>query len=110
MSFCPKCKYEYQPGVLMCPDCNVQLVDRLPEAPRAATPPDDSWIEVAGVGSGLSTDLAMGALENANIPSTVITSSFGARGKELNFSDGIPKGALNVILVPKEFSNLHFSG
>lgn len=32
MPFCPSCKYEYLPGVAVCPDCNVTLVDFLSEA------------------------------------------------------------------------------
>lgn len=29
--FCPKCRYEYIPGVFTCSDCGVDLVDKLPE-------------------------------------------------------------------------------
>jgi hypothetical protein len=28
---CPKCKAEYVPGIAVCADCNVPLVDNLPE-------------------------------------------------------------------------------
>ncbi len=28
--FCPKCRYEYNPGITICPDCNEPLVDQLP--------------------------------------------------------------------------------
>jgi hypothetical protein len=31
MPFCPKCKYEYKPGIEICPDCDEKLVDSLPE-------------------------------------------------------------------------------
>jgi hypothetical protein len=30
MSFCPQCRYEYKPDVVVCPDCGTQLVDVLP--------------------------------------------------------------------------------
>jgi hypothetical protein len=29
--FCPKCRYEYRAGFYVCPDCNTNLVDTLPE-------------------------------------------------------------------------------
>jgi hypothetical protein len=31
MPFCPSCGYEYQNFVTKCPDCNVELVDTLPD-------------------------------------------------------------------------------
>lgn len=31
MPYCPKCGYEYQPGVKVCPDCDEELVDELTE-------------------------------------------------------------------------------
>ncbi|MEN6582357.1 MAG: hypothetical protein ABFD54_07890 [Armatimonadota bacterium] len=31
MPYCPECRYEYRPGFTTCPDCNVELVDELPE-------------------------------------------------------------------------------
>ena len=34
--FCPDCKAEYRTGVSRCPNCDVALVERLPERP-----PDD---------------------------------------------------------------------
>ena len=35
MPFCPKCKNEYRPGIKMCSDCKVELVDDLNDAPVA---------------------------------------------------------------------------
>ena len=33
MPYCPKCKYEYQPGVSVCPECGEPLVVELPPEP-----------------------------------------------------------------------------
>lgn len=30
MPFCPNCRYEYEEGVTLCPDCDVELVRELP--------------------------------------------------------------------------------
>jgi len=37
MPYCPKCREEFQDWVTMCPDCNVSLMDILPE-PAAPEP------------------------------------------------------------------------
>lgn len=34
MPFCPKCRYEYREGFDTCPDCDVKLVQKLPEKPH----------------------------------------------------------------------------
>jgi hypothetical protein len=31
MPFCPSCKYEYIVGIKTCPDCDIDLVDELPD-------------------------------------------------------------------------------
>ena len=37
MPFCPSCEFEYRRGVRTCPDCGVELVERLP--PRGSATP-----------------------------------------------------------------------
>ena len=105
MAFCPKCKDEYQPGIQICPDCGEMLIDDAPASGGAAYPPDDSWVKICGVTGGAKSEVALGALETSNIPSTLISSAFGAFGRPVAINTGLSnyRKDLNFILVPKEF-------
>jgi len=37
MPFCPECKYEYRAGITSCPDCDVVLVENLPDEPETGS-------------------------------------------------------------------------
>ncbi|MEA2030985.1 MAG: hypothetical protein U9N55_05245 [candidate division Zixibacteria bacterium] len=104
MPFCPHCRYEYNPEVTVCPDCGEKLVSELPPLVSAAVTPDDSWVIAGMVSSQIKSELAKGALNSNNIPSMIVSSSFSAHGKGLDFSSGlgISSAAGNVILVPHE--------
>jgi len=106
MSFCPKCRYEYENDILECPDCRIELIDQLPSSVvSAAVSPDESWIPAGLVNSQIKSDLAKGALDSNNIPSVIISSVFNAYGKGLDFSSSISLSSSegNIVLVPKEF-------
>lgn len=105
MGICPRCRYEYQDTVLVCPDCEETLVDRLPPQSTAAVTPDDSWVIVGGVESPSSSDMAKGSLNSNNIPSVVLSSGFTAFGRGAGPQSGWGssfKGS-NLIMVPKEY-------
>lgn len=68
--FCPACKAEYRPGFRHCPDCDVDLVDRLDPVPTNAIRQDDLdkpallWTGTSGEAqAALCT-----ALKTVNIP------------------------------------------
>jgi hypothetical protein len=105
MSFCPKCRYEYQSGVMICPDCNETLVDHLQPTAVVAQNPDDSWVAVGAVSSTVKAELAKGSLDSSNIPSVILSSSFGAYGKFADFSSQqfLGKNEGNIIMVPREY-------
>jgi hypothetical protein len=44
--FCPKCRYEYIPGVYTCTDCGVELVDQLPEKTEEKPAEDSDLVAV----------------------------------------------------------------
>ena len=106
MSFCPRCKYEYHPGIQICPDCGEMLFDSQSVAVRAAFPPDNSWVQICSITGGVKSDMAVGALKSSNIPATVISSAFGAFSQGVDISTGLSKirNDLNFIMVPREFS------
>ena len=103
--FCPKCRYEYKEGITVCPDCNVPLVEQLNSGTGAAMKPDETWVPVCGVGSEVKAEMAKGALDSNNIPSTLISRSFGAYGHGMDFDQGLAMqdGDANIILVPREY-------
>jgi len=49
MPFCPTCHCEYRPGFTRCTDCDVELVDSLPQ--EHSVEPDKSELELVEVGS-----------------------------------------------------------
>jgi len=70
--FCPQCKAEYRSGFTRCPDCNVDLVEHLPEpghGPISTTDlPDESLKEIwAGDDEGECNSIC-DLLKDAEIP------------------------------------------
>jgi hypothetical protein len=70
--FCPQCRSEYQPGFIRCADCDVELVDFLPEEEDLSNPPteDLDYVTVA---------TAMDPLEESQIVSFLRSSGIEAR-------------------------------
>jgi hypothetical protein len=105
MSYCPVCRYEYNPGVLICPDCNEALVEKPPPEKTAAMLPDGSWVVVGRVARETESEMAREALDSNNIPSVVLASSLGAfgQGTEFHSAPAAGEGAESVIMVPREY-------
>ncbi len=117
MPFCPSCKYEYNPQVSVCPDCDQTLVSHLPTTAASGTfksmtgssgafMPDDSWVGVCRIVGQMDQGLAKGALDTNNIPSMLISSAFTTLGggSGLSMQAGLSgKTGGDVILVPREF-------
>ncbi|HVP06262.1 MAG TPA: hypothetical protein VMS71_00365 [Candidatus Acidoferrum sp.] len=74
MPFCPKCRYEYQPDVTKCPDCDAWLVSSLPPEPEEEfdVPNDErEWIPLAKFPSHATATLVEEALESKGISAVV---------------------------------------
>jgi hypothetical protein len=62
--FCPNCRSEFRSGITTCPDCNVPLVDSLPEQRHDQA----AWVEVAETADPSLVPVLRSALEGAGIP------------------------------------------
>lgn len=70
MSYCPKCKYEYQDNIQECPDCGAKLVDEL-EKSEQETAEDVKYVPFRTFPSRLYAEMLKEALENEGIPSII---------------------------------------
>lgn len=50
MPYCPKCRVEYREGFSVCSDCDVDLVDKLPEI---EPPSPENWVLLGIFNSGI---------------------------------------------------------
>jgi hypothetical protein len=105
MPFCPQCRYEYSPGVLVCPDCSKTLVDQLQPRTPVAQAPDESWVIVGTVSSQMKSEMAKGSLDSNNIPSMVLSSRLSGYNGWIDFLSGAATavGDGDVIMVPREY-------
>ncbi len=90
---------------MICSDCNVTLVEKLPRGAGAAVTPDQSWVVMGQVASQMKSDMAKGSLDSNNIPSVILSSSFNAFGKGMDLQSGLMHSGAegNIIMVPREY-------
>ena len=107
MPFCPKCRYEYNPGVGVCPDCNEQLVSALPEEPaRAEDEVYDDWVQIGRLTSTQYAEMLIEALHAKDIPAILHSGSghFGETG-QMGLSSFRPVGGGYSLWVPRQFAD-----
>jgi hypothetical protein len=82
MPYCPKCGYEYEEGIEICPDCEVKLVDHLTEESF-----DGEMIEVYSTLSVAEAGMVKELLYNEGIFSALSnemgSALFGGTGSEV---------------------------
>ncbi|MBN2227726.1 MAG: hypothetical protein JW763_10215 [candidate division Zixibacteria bacterium] len=108
MPFCPKCRYEYNPDVLVCPDCNEPLVAILPPELEEPSPEliekYDDWVQMARLTSQPSAAMVMEVFKEKHIPAVLLSGSghFGITG-QMGMSSFRPVNGAYSIIVPREF-------
>lgn len=106
MPFCPKCRYEYNPGVGRCPDCDEQLVDYLPAegSQPAIMQQYDNWIQLARFTSIQYAQMLLEGLNAKEIP-CVLLSAMGYHGSMGFIGEDFvrPMSAGISIMIPEEY-------
>jgi len=108
MPFCPKCRYEYNPHVSKCPDCEETLVSELPpeeEGTFVDAEQYDDWVQLARFNSDGHAHMIEDALRSSGIPVVVLSGAghFGQTG-QMGFSSFRPVGGGFSMVVPAEFA------
>jgi hypothetical protein len=65
--FCPRCRYEYIQGVYKCSECEVDLVDQLPEKTEEKPAEDSDLVPVYEPANRADLALAKAMLEEEKI-------------------------------------------
>ena len=66
--FCPKCKAEYRPGITVCADCDVPLVERLPpERKKRELPPKPPYKQFEALFNTAEIAIVKSILDEAKI-------------------------------------------
>ena len=71
MPYCPKCKTEYNPGIEKCSDCDLPLVEKLPEESPEETPGEIKYKLLRNLPSRLYAEMLKESLLNSGIVSIV---------------------------------------
>jgi hypothetical protein len=68
MSFCPKCRAEYETGFARCADCEVPLVNKLPEPKQAEI--ESAVVHLCSVPNAIEAIFICDLLKQAGIEAT----------------------------------------
>ncbi len=107
LPYCPKCEYEYSPGIEICPDCGERLVDELPEERWLSREELEhgKWVAVARLKSSQYAEMILEALRAKSIPAVILSSTgyFGRTG-QMGISAFLPIAGSYSVMVPREFA------
>lgn len=94
MPFCPKCHSEYRPGFTRCTDCDLELIESLPEEkPEEFNQADVELVELATFPNSSEAEMIQELLEDNDI-STVLRGDVDPLG--------LASGAESITLLVEE--------
>ena len=109
MVYCPNCQSDHPAELLVCPDCNNELVGQSGSTQPVAEAPDDSWVAVANIKGRRLAERAKHALDANNIPSMIVPESFGSSFTTPINSDGAVEISgvddEKLLMVPREYKD-----
>src|SRR5262245_31215572 len=85
--FCPRCRAEYRAGFHRCSDCDVELVDKLPE--RSSEIDHAELVVLRTYHTVIDAELAKTALDSVGIDSMVRSDNQGGQSPGLSFTRGV---------------------
>jgi hypothetical protein len=99
--FCPKCEYEYESGIDVCPDCGQKLLAEKPIESEVDESDEDvsDWVPLARLMSHEYAEMVLVRLRDMQIPSVILSGAgyFGTAGLS-----GEAGGAYTIV-VPEEY-------
>ncbi len=63
MSYCPSCKYQFEKDLKICPNCETELIEHLPEEHEV----DEKWILLKKYHSEVEANMIKEVMENNDI-------------------------------------------
>ena len=105
---CPKCGYEYEPWVNVCPDCGTPIEDKAPlRVIRGALDPenDPRWTPVTNVPNAIIGNFMKSQLEDAGIPVLMMRMK-SADIAEFSHNDFVPQNLLVPLHLVREARRL----
>ncbi|MDW7682134.1 MAG: hypothetical protein SCK70_16345 [bacterium] len=96
MPFCPDCGYEYLPEFDHCPDCDVDLIEALPEEPDWY---QENWVALRDLPGSIYAEMVKEVLDKQNIPNFIQSDATSATLLTRVVSSA---GASSIIYVPKK--------
>lgn len=76
MVFCHNCNSDFQADIMICPECNNELIEQLESTRPVAEAPDDSWVVVGKLSGTKLLEQAKRIMDSNNIPSVMMPATF----------------------------------
>lgn len=107
MVYCPNCHSDQPAELLVCPECNHELVENSGSSQPVAEIPDDSWLVVANIKGRRLAERVKNILDSNNVPSMIVPQSFASPFKTPISTDGAVEISgvddEKLIMVPREY-------